>query len=142
MAKTVLVAVDGSPQSEDALEHTLEEHPDKEIVALTIIDPAEAGYSVEGAAPDYPQEWRETANEEAESILQQAEEQAEAAGHSIRTASAVGRPAKSIVEYADDQDVDHIVMGSHGRTGMSRILLGSVAETVIRRSDVPVTVVR
>jgi len=54
----------------------------------------------------------------------------------------VGRPTKVIVEYADDHDIDQIVMGSHGRSGMSRILLGSVAEIVVRRASVPVTVVR
>ena len=142
MTKTVLVAVDGSPQSEEALDHTLDEHPEAEIVALTVVDPAEAGYSVEGAAPDFPQEWYETAEQEAESVLEDAEERAETAGQSITTASAVGRPANAIVEYADDEGADHIVLGSHGRTGMSRILLGSVAETVMRRSKVPVTVVR
>jgi len=46
------------------------------------------------------------------------------------------------VEYAEESDVDHIVIGSHGRSGVSRILLGSVAESVVRRADMPVTVVR
>jgi nucleotide-binding universal stress UspA family protein len=46
------------------------------------------------------------------------------------------------VDYAAEHDIDHIVVGSHGRTGASRILLGSVAETVARRSPVPVTIVR
>jgi len=44
--------------------------------------------------------------------------------------------------YAEDLDVDHIVMDSHGRSGASRVLLGSVAETVTRRSPVSVTIVR
>lgn len=53
-----------------------------------------------------------------------------------------GRPARTIVEYVEDHDVDHVVVGSHGRSGLSRTLLGSVAERVVRRSSVPVTVVR
>jgi len=142
MAKTVLVAVDGSQPSHEALDHAFEEHPDADIVALTVVDPAEAGYSVEGAAPDFPQEWRDTAEQEAEEVLADAEQRAERAGLTITTASTVGRPANAIVEYAEEQDIDHIVIGSHGRSGMSRILLGSVAETVMRRSSVPVTVVR
>ena len=60
----------------------------------------------------------------------------------VETAIEVGRPAATIVEEARERDVDHIVVGSHGRTGASRILLGSVAETVARRSPVPVTIVR
>jgi nucleotide-binding universal stress UspA family protein len=47
-----------------------------------------------------------------------------------------------IVTYADENDVDHVVLGSHGRKGLTRVLLGSVAEAVVRRSPVPVTVVR
>ena len=44
--------------------------------------------------------------------------------------------------YAEENDIDHIVVGSHGRGGVSRMLLGSVAETVARRSSVPVTIIR
>ena len=53
-----------------------------------------------------------------------------------------GKPAREIVSYAEKGDVDHIVMGSRGRSGLSRLLLGSVAETVVRRAPTPVTVVR
>jgi len=54
----------------------------------------------------------------------------------------VGRPARAIEECAEEAAVDHVVIGSHGRDGIARILLGSVAETVVRRSPVPVTAVR
>ncbi|MFB6177175.1 MAG: universal stress protein, partial [Halobaculum sp.] len=60
----------------------------------------------------------------------------------VETDTAVGRPASAIVEYAETNEVDHLVLGSHGRTGVSRLLLGSNAEKVVRRSPVPVTVVR
>jgi nucleotide-binding universal stress UspA family protein len=53
-----------------------------------------------------------------------------------------GDPANEIVAYAEETDVDHIVVGSHGRSGLSRVLLGSTAEKVVRRSPVPVTVVK
>jgi len=52
-----------------------------------------------------------------------------------------GRPADAITAYADDHDIDAIVMGSRGRSGVSRVLLGSVAGTVVQDSSVPVTVV-
>jgi nucleotide-binding universal stress UspA family protein len=60
----------------------------------------------------------------------------------VDTTAEVGGPANAIVECAEEESVDHIVTGSHGRSGVTRILLGSVAETVVRRSPVPVTVVR
>ena len=142
MAKTILVPVDGSEQSEEALEFAITEFPEDDIVALTVINPAEAGYAIEGTAPDFPSEWYESARDEAENLLTDAERQAQDSDVSIRTTTEIGRPANTIVEYAEENAVDQIVMGSHGRTGMSRILLGSVAETVMRRSPVPVTIVR
>lgn len=51
-------------------------------------------------------------------------------------------PAQRIIRYADVNGMDHLVIGSHGKQGIARYLLGSVAETVIRRSVVPITVVR
>ena len=56
------------------------------------------------------------------------------AGVDILTAITRGRPAHAIVEYAIRHEVDIIVMGTHGRTGVSRALLGSVTEAVIRRA--------
>ncbi len=53
-----------------------------------------------------------------------------------------GSPAREIVEYATAADSDLIVMGTHGRSGVDRLLLGSVAERVVRRSRVPVMTVR
>lgn len=53
-----------------------------------------------------------------------------------------GRPFKKIVEVAEHDRVDLIVMGSHGRTGLAHLFLGSVAEKVLRRAPCPVLVVR
>ncbi len=49
-----------------------------------------------------------------------------------------GVPADEIIEYANRNDVDLIVMGTHGRTGLTRLLMGSVAEAVVRRAECPV----
>ncbi|MCO8268270.1 universal stress protein [Haloferax sp. AB510] len=53
-----------------------------------------------------------------------------------------GEPYRVITEYAAEQDVDLVVMPTHGRTGLSRLLLGSTTERVVRRSDVPVLTIR
>jgi nucleotide-binding universal stress UspA family protein len=53
-----------------------------------------------------------------------------------------GSPAKTIVEHAVETDCDLILMGTHGRGGIDRLLLGSVAERVVRSSRVPVLTVR
>lgn len=64
--------------------------------------------------------------------------------HGIKTATAClrGKPHRSICQYAEDNDIDVIVMGTHGRSGVSRQLIGSVTEKVIRTSDTPVLTVR
>ncbi len=56
--------------------------------------------------------------------------------------SLTGVPAESIIEYAEEIDADIIVMGTHGRTGISRMLMGSVAEAVVRRAPCPVVTVK
>jgi len=54
----------------------------------------------------------------------------------------MGDPATEIVKAADDENADMIVIGSHGRTGISRFLMGSVAEQVVRRAKCPVLTVK
>jgi universal stress protein A len=58
------------------------------------------------------------------------------------TDAVIGTPATSIVEYAAGRDMDLIVMGTHGRGGMAHLLMGSVAERVVRTAPVPVLTVR
>jgi nucleotide-binding universal stress UspA family protein len=59
-----------------------------------------------------------------------------------RTAVRAGNPYRVILDYAGANDVDLVVMGTHGRTGLDRYLLGSVTEKVVRTADVPVLTVR
>lgn len=62
--------------------------------------------------------------------------------HEIVEDSRFGKPAAEIVEYARDNEVDLIVIGSHGRSGLERVLLGSVAESVVRKAPCPVLTIR
>jgi nucleotide-binding universal stress UspA family protein len=52
-----------------------------------------------------------------------------------------GKPHEEICRFAEQRDADIIVMGTHGRTGLARLLLGSVAERVVRTSNIPVLTV-
>ena len=54
----------------------------------------------------------------------------------------VGNPGDKLVDYAKQNDVDLIVLGTHGRTGLNRMLMGSVAEEVVRRATCPVLTIR
>lgn len=78
----------------------------------------------------------------ADEFLDSFAEEARENGFEAEKVHAFGGPAREIVSYAQEGGVDRVVMGSHGRDGASRVLLGSVAETVVRRSPTPVTVVR
>ncbi|SEO28605.1 Nucleotide-binding universal stress protein, UspA family [Halogranum amylolyticum] len=139
MPKRILIPIDGSLQSARAVEFAVDEWPDAELTLLHVIDPAGAGYGPGTGVPSGAEEWFENAKTDAEELLSEAtpRDTVEAS-----TMTEVGRPAQTIVEVADEAGFDHVVMGSHGRTGVSRILLGSVAEDVVRSSTVPVTVVR
>lgn len=77
--------------------------------------------------------------ESGQRALDRAIERAEAAGVSTVASSLLqGSPHRAILDYADDRDVDCVVVGTHGRTGIDRYLLGSVTERVVRLSDIPV----
>ncbi len=62
----------------------------------------------------------------------------------VDTVSAIesGNPHEVILDYADENDIEMIVMGTHGRTGVDRYLIGSVTEKVVRLAEVPVVSVR
>ncbi len=141
--RRILVPIDESDRSTTALEFALDTYPEETIVALHVIDPAEypSGGIEAGTVVDF-ERFREEYEARGETLLEGATSLASEADVEIETALETGRPTRTIVSYAEAEDVDHIVMGSHGRTGASRILLGSVAETVTRRSPVPVTIVR
>lgn len=137
----VLIPLDGSEPSERALSHALETVPDAIIILLTVIDPS-AGFNARSGTPGAAEVWYESKKEQATARLAEASKVIEERGMANETVIETGRPAAMIVEYAENHDIDQIIMGSHGRKGVSRLLLGSVAESVIRRSPVPVTVVR
>ncbi len=140
MVKRILVPVDGSEQATKALSYTLKEFPNAEVTVINVIDPIDVGYGSTVGMPGYSEEWYEESKENAEELFAEAQEMADEYDTTLSTITDVGQPAQTIVNAAED--FDNVVMGSHGRAGVSRILLGSVAETVVRRSSVPVTVVR
>lgn len=63
-------------------------------------------------------------------------------GHAVVKAFIEGAPFVEIVRYAREHDIDLIVLGTHGRTGLAHMLLGSVAEKVVRKASCPVLTVR
>ena len=142
MATRILLPVDRSDHAETAYNLAVDLFDSGTIVLLHVIDPADASFSAETSVPNIPEDWYSTRRNRAEEQFAALDAMAEDAGLETEHLVETGKPAATIVEMAESEDIDHIVMGSHGRQGVSRILLGSVAEAVVRRSPVPVTVAR
>jgi nucleotide-binding universal stress UspA family protein len=137
MYDRILVPTDGSPEADAVLDHAAELAAvhDAEVHAMYVIStagytnlPADAG--IEGLGP--------LLADQGEQALDRAEERIE----DVERVLVEGSPGEEIVAHADDDGCDLIVMGTHGRGGIDRLLLGSVAERVVRTSEVPVLTVR
>lgn len=145
MSEHVLVPIDGSERAFDALRFAIRHHSGDDLTVLHVVSPTE-GLVGDGDATYVSQETIDAAITRGEGLCERAREIAEEEGaladRRFDSAVRIGRPTSTIVDFAENEGVDHIVMGSQGRSGLSRVLMGSVAETVVRRAPVPVTVVR
>ena len=141
MPVNVLIAFDGSPLSERALTYAIETFPDAPITSIYVINPLDSVIDVEAGGLPVVEDWYDNAKERATRIHATATDLAAERDTELVTVTEVGKPARAILEYADDHGIDQIVMGSHGRSGIDRALLGSVAETVTRRARIPVTII-
>jgi nucleotide-binding universal stress UspA family protein len=108
---------------------------------LHVIEPLP--YPIEGFAPsavgaDLLGDLEQQASTELAQVLPDAQE----AKVEVTRAVAIGSPSQKIVETAEAEHVDLIVMATHGRTGLSHLLIGSVAERVVRTAPCPVLTVR
>ena len=139
MYDDILVPTDGSPAADAAVEHavTLAERFDSTIHALYVVD-ATAFSSLEAGS----QVVADALEEEGEGAVARIAEAADEAGIPTVERVVSGTAYRSIIDYAEDEDVDLVTMGTHGRRGLDRYLLGSVTERVVRSADAPVLTVR
>lgn len=140
MARRILVPLDGSPQAQEAVRYALDTFPGATIVLVHVLTPVDGSVGADGLLSD-PAGVVDDQRKRAEELFDEAETTA-GDDRTIERELLAGRPATEIVGCVEEYDIDQIVMGSHGRDGAARLLLGSVSETVVRRSPVPVTVVR
>lgn len=137
----VLVPFDGSNTAANALSFACEKFGDDAITVLFVVDTA-ITHQPERYVGMKLSEIYDRREEEGEGHLAAATEMAADRGVSVETELAHGKPSKVILRQISDDDADHVVMGSHSRTPLERFFLGSVAERVVERSPVSVTVIR
>jgi len=133
----ILVPIDDSDPSESAVEFVVDRFRSSgaEITILHV--------TPTGSPMTDTRVFREAAErDEMEALLEEYRARLEDAGFEVTVETVEGTPDREIVDFALAEDHTLIVIGSHGRQGIDRVLLGSVAEKVVRRAPMPVTVVR
>lgn len=141
----ILVATDFSPASDAALEHarTLARQFGSSLNLVHVFeDPFTSGAFVGDGTVMMPMDLREALLESAGAQLADRHAAHAEALPGSSTDLLIGSGAKSIVEHAQTTHADLIVMGTHGRTGLPHLLLGSVAERVVRTATCPVLTTR
>ena len=140
--KKILIATDDSKTAEKAVDLGIEIAglSGAKVYAVYVIDTTPY-YSI-----PLDQVWSKEVYEQFEQIGREAdsyvEKAAKTAGIEVESIVLKGDPAEMILNFAEEQNVDMIVVGSHGKGGFERLVIGSVSEKVVRHAKVPVLVFR
>lgn len=141
MFEEILIATDGSEHSLQAAKTGIDlaKLSGGRVTALYVVDPGVLSDVSHNIVDDVVEGMRRSMMKEAEKAMTFVEELAKAAGVPVEKKIVEGNPAPEILKMSKGMDV--VVVGSIGSTGLSKYLLGSVAEKVVRNSEVPVMVV-
>ena len=137
MYDSIVLPTDGSEGTENAVAHALElaEKFDAELYMVNVVD---VRNFYDGISWEDVMEKAEARGEEiVEEVVQKARERGVQSDYKVIR----GIPHQEINDYAEEKDADLVVMGTHGRKGLERMLLGSVTEKVLRTSERPVLTV-
>ena len=141
MYDTVLFPTDGSETATEAAIHAIDlaTRHEADLQLLYVVDHERVSRMAPKLGTDHI---KETLRQEGQRVTAEIADQATEAGLETTTTIREGAPAETIMSHAETVGADAIVMGTNGRTGMDRLLLGSVAERVIQTTDLPVTTVK
>ena len=139
----ILVPLDGSPLAELALTEALvlSTLPNIEVTLLQVIPPIEEVITVGLQQIALDQQW-ELQKEQALRYLRGVSARPEWHGVQVNVAVDMGKPAETILAFAEKHGIGRIVMSTHGRTGLGRWVFGSVADKVLRATQTTVVLVR
>jgi nucleotide-binding universal stress UspA family protein len=149
MLDKILVPLDGSKLAESSLPYVeaLAKNPDaKEIILIRVY---EQPVIASDYTPNMPESWElhvdlivKKSRQEANLYLKRVSKRLEHSCKKVKIESRPGKPAEEIVNYAEKNHINLIVMASHGRSGVNRLAFGSVAEKVFRATNIPVLVIK
>lgn len=137
----ILVPFDGSDNARDALSFACEMFDDAQLLVLFVVDTS-VTYQPERTVGMKLGDIYEKREEEGRTRLSEAEELAAEHDTEVETTLEHGKPSRVILARIEDDDIDHVVLGSHSQSALERFFLGSVAERVVERSPASVTVIR
>jgi nucleotide-binding universal stress UspA family protein len=142
--RSILAPTDFSPHSERAVRYAcgLAERLGAELHLIHILSEILPAGPDPLLMPVMPPEYYEENEERARETLGRLLDAAWGTPRSVVTAVRWGSPVEAIVAYAVDLKVDLVVIATHGRTGLSHVLLGSVAERIVREAPCPVLTIR
>ena len=137
---TILCPVDFSDASKKAIRYAKEfaSNMGASVYLLNVIEPRPMAVDVSLNYVPFEADMEKAAKEDLEVIVQEFQRVALRAEYGV----VIGNPADSILENIDMFNVNLVIMGSHGKKGLSRLIMGSVAETVVRKANCPVLIVK
>lgn len=143
MYKRILIATDGSDKSRLAAEEGLElaKALGAEVLALYVVNEVVIASAVRQLGAD-KKEVEAKLQKQGEKALDDIKEMGEKLGVKVEPVIRIGAPANVIIDVARTENIDCIVMGSHGESGVSKLLIGSVVQKVLYWATTPVLVVR
>lgn len=141
-APRILVPLDGSPVGERALSYLerVAGRAGSEVLLLQVVASVNPAPLVPKYGPS-PVEVLETRRQRAEAYLERVRRGLQRRGITARVMVRSGDPAEEILACASTQGADLVLMSTHGRSGVRRVLMGSVAESVLRKSSLPVLLI-
>lgn len=141
----ILIAIDDSEFSQAAIQSVIERSwpANTEVRVLNVVEPPSLLMERQMAPydPEFEAVWK-ALREQAKVLVTQAAEKLRAAKLNVSAALVEGDPKSRIIDAANDWNADLVVLGSHGRKGLNRFLMGSVSERVMRHARCSVEIIR
>jgi nucleotide-binding universal stress UspA family protein len=146
MYRKIMVPLDGSELAECVFPHVeafIKGFNIRDVILMRVVEPENLPYRVEGGVdPEIVAEKEASRKSAAKVYLERIAKRFTQEGTVVHSEISIGRVTESLADYAEQNDVDLFIIATHGRSGVSRWVMGSVADKLLRSARVPVLMVR